>query len=213
MNSDDRPAPEEAKPNSPAKTFLTKTRMVAGAIALGGMIAGALVGIGVQAGIESTGLLGPSVAALIEEQDANFNDINARLRELRIQSTDPEVARGLADLGKLLARQGELQSQANVELAYLGDQVADLKQQALNERGFAGGADFWLKTGESVAVGDQQYVFGMVRDWGNVVDVNLNGEKTRLKVGDTVTTDRCTVFFKQAEHRSDGRVGFDLRCG
>ena len=212
MTSSNQTTPERPRTSESKNPVLTRTRMAAGAIALGGMIVGALVGIAVQAGIESTGLLGPSVSALIEEQEANFNDVNTRLQELMSQSSDPEVAKGLADLGKLLARQGELQTQANTELAYLGSQVANLKQQALDEQGFAGGADFWLKPGESVSVGDQQNVFGVVRSQSNFTDVSLNGKRARMTVGDTVSTDRCTVFFKQAVQRTDERIGFDLSC-
>ena len=213
MSNDDEPADDEVPEKKKNASFLTKPRLVAAGIALGGMIVGSFVGIGVQMGVESTGLLGPSVEALLEEQEANFSDINARLQDLKNQSTDPAVKKSLTDLGKLLARQGELQNQANTELAYLGKQIANLKQESLDERGFAGGADFWLKTGESVSIGDRQNVFGLTRDWGKVVDVNLNGAKARLKVGDTVDTDSCTVFFKQAVQRADGRVGFDVSCG
>ncbi|HNP62806.1 MAG TPA: hypothetical protein PKH39_02670 [Woeseiaceae bacterium] len=193
--------------------WFTRPRLIAAGIALGGMILGSFVGIGVQMGVESTGLLGPSVDALIQEQDANFKIMSARLAELQNQSSDPEVKKSLSELGQLLARQGELQSQANTELSYLGSQIAGLKQAALDEQGFAGGADFWLKTGESVSVGDRSNVFGLVRDWGNVIDVNLNGSKKRMDVGDTMQTESCTVFFKQAVKRNDGRVGFDVSCG
>jgi hypothetical protein len=208
--SDDKETDQEPSPKK--APFLTKSRMIAASIAVGGMIVGSFVGIGVQMGVESTGLLGPSVETLLTEQEANFSDINAHLRELKNQSTDPELTKSLTELGNLLARQGELQTQANTELAYLGDQVAEFRQASLEERGFSGGADFWLKTGESVTVGDRRYVFGVVRDWGKVVDVNLNGKKARLNVGDTVETDTCTVFLKQALTRADGRVGFDISC-
>ena len=57
------------------KSVFTKARMVAAAVGLGGMVLGAIVGVGVQKGVESTGILGPSVDALIAEQQSNFNDI------------------------------------------------------------------------------------------------------------------------------------------
>jgi len=41
----------------------------------------------------------------------------------------------------------------------------------------------------------------------------MNGKKSRLSVGDSVSSDTCTVFFKQAVQRDDGRVGFDVTCG
>ncbi|MGB5353991.1 MAG: hypothetical protein WBN32_10310 [Woeseia sp.] len=195
------------------KVPFTRKNIVAGTIALGGMIVGAVVGIAVQAGVESTGILGPSVEALLEEQQANFSDINARLVELKDQSSDPAVMKSLTDLERLLARQGELQSKANSELTVLADQVANLRQASLDERGFSGGADFWLGSGESVAVGDRKNVMGVTRVWGEVVDVNLNGEKSSMSVGDALTTPDCTVFYRQGRRTNDGRVGFDVTCG
>jgi hypothetical protein len=58
-----------------------------------------------------------------------------------------------------------------------------------------------------------QNVFVVARDWGKVVDVNLNSAKTGMNVGDSVSTDLCTVFFQQAVLRTDGRIGFDVSCG
>lgn len=195
------------------KSLLTRRHIVAGAIALGGMVVGAVVGIAVQAGVESTGILGPSVEALLEEQEANFSDINARLVELKDQSSDPAVKKSLVDLEKLLKRQGDLQAKANSELTVLTDQVAQLRQTSLDERGFAGGADFWLAAGESVAVGDRATVMGVTKVWGEVVDVNLSGEKSSLKVGDSLNTNSCTVFYRQSRRADDGRAGFDVTCG
>ena len=194
------------------KSFFTRDHLQKGGLAVGGMVVGALIGIVIQVGVESTGLLGPSVEALIQEQEANFGDLTAQLEELKNQADDPDLKDRLSELGALLARQGELQTQSNTELAYLTDQVANLEQQSLDERGFASGADFWLKVGESVSIGDRRHVFGVTRDWGTAVDVNLNGDKSRLKVGDTASTESCTVFFKQAIARTDGRVGFDVSC-
>jgi chromosome segregation ATPase len=176
------------------------------------MIVGAIVGIAVQLGIESTGLLGPSLDALLQEQQSNFEEVNTRLDKLKASSHDPALTEELVQLGKLIKRQDELRQQAGLELAFLGEQVATLKQQALDDQGFSAGADFWLKPGESVSVGDDQHVLGVVRKWTTAVDVILNGKKSRLSVGDALNTDACTVFFKQSLARSDGRVGFDLSC-
>ncbi|MCS6760410.1 MAG: hypothetical protein MO852_16900, partial [Candidatus Devosia euplotis] len=176
----------------PAREHLQK-----GGLALGGMVVGAFVGIAIQVGVESTGLLGPSVEALLIEQEANFQDMTDRLQSLKGQSDDPAMQKSLDELSKLLAKQGELQSQSNSEMAYLSGQIANLEQQSLDERGFAGGVDFWLKAGESVSIGDRRHVFGLNRDLGKVVDVNLNGAKSRMRVGDTASTDSCTVYFKQ----------------
>ncbi|MDH4047892.1 MAG: hypothetical protein OEW68_00020 [Gammaproteobacteria bacterium] len=200
-----------------SKSFLTRPRLVAGALALGGMIVGSVVGLGVQMGAESTGLLGPSVEALIAEQQSNFTDVNARLDALKDMSNDKAVIAELTELGKLLNRQDELARQANAELAYLGEQVTELKDRQLADAGFSGGADLWLKSGESVNVGSRDNVFGLLGTRSNFADINLNGTRKRVYVGDPIPVEGdgtdCTIFYKQAKPRADGRVGFDLSCG
>lgn len=194
------------------KAMLDRKLLRSGALALGGMVVGAVVGIAVQVGIESTGLLGPTVDALLAEQQSNFDDVNSRLDHLRAATDDPELSRELSQLAELIQRQDELRQKSNLELAFLGDQLASLKAQSLEEKGFAGGADFWLKPGESVSVGDDRHVLGLVRAWPTAGDVVLNGKKARLSVGSAIEADACTVFFKGLK-RDDGRVGFDVSCG
>ncbi len=195
------------------KRRITKQQLMGGATALGGMIVGAIVGIAVQVGIESTGLLGPSVDQLLSEQDSNFSEIHEHLDTLQQSAGDSEIGEELRALAALIERQDELRKDASAELEYLGGQVASLKDESLSERGYAGGADFWLAPGESVNVGDDRHVIGVVRTWNTAVDVVMNGKKSRLSVGDALNTDDCTVFFKQAVKRDDGRVGFDVACG
>lgn len=195
------------------KKRITKQQLMGGATALGGMIVGAIVGIAVQVGIESTGLLGPSVDLLLSEQDSNFSEIHKHLDTLQQSAGDSEIGAEIRALAALIERQDELRKDASAELEYLGGQVASFKDDSLSERGYAGGADFWLAPGESVNVGDDRHVIGVVRTWNTAVDVVMNGKKSRLSVGDALSTDDCTVFFKQAVKRDDGRVGFDVACG
>ncbi len=187
--------------------------MTSGAVALGGMVVGAIVGIVVQVGVESTGMLGPSVDTLLAEQESNFDEMSSRIDKLRESTEDPALSRELNELADLIRHQDDLRQQTSSELVFLGDQVAELKEESLSERGYAGGADFWLKTGESVNIGDRNHVLGVVRIWNTAVDVIMNGKKSRLSVGDSVGSEQCTVFFKQAVQRDDGRVGFDVACG
>lgn len=196
------------------KALLSRANLQKGSLAIGGMIVGAIVGIAVQVGVESTGILGPSVDALLEEQEANFDAMKARLEEIRTQSDDPAVRKSLGELGKLLARQNELQNQATSEIAVLSNAVASLREQTLDEKGFAGGADIWLGVGESITVGDRSHVLGVVRMWADTADVNFNGTKSRMSVGDLVSVEGldCAVFLKQGR-REDGRAGFDVTCG
>ena len=109
----------------------------------------------------------------------------------------------------------ELQNQATSELAVLSNQVASLRQQSLAEKGFAGGADVWLGVGESITVGDTSHVVGVVRMWSNAADVNFNGTKSRMSVGDVVSVEGldCAVFMKQGRRAEDGRAGFEGTCG
>lgn len=213
----EEPSSEHAAlPARRASALSQKPRLVAAAIGLGGMILGSLVGIGVQVGVESTGLLGPSVESLIAEQQSNFSEVTAQLDALKGLSDDKEVKASIAELGKLLQRQDQLAQQANSELAYMGEQLAEMKKQQLAESGFSGGADFWLKSGESVNVGNRSQVFGLLGFRSTFADINLNGARKRISVGDAVPVQgdgiNCTVFYKQAAPRPDGRIGFDLSC-
>ena len=195
----------------------SKSRIIATASALGGMIVGSIVGIAVQVGVESTGILGPGLDGLIAEQEANFAGMHEHLDALQNATSDPELTVYITELRSLLERQGELSGQASTELRNLGEQVAQLRDEQLAERGFAGGADFWLENGESVNVGDESQVFGLIRYWGSnrAADVNLSGQRQRMAVGDTLAVpgDDCTIFYKQATPRADGRIGFDISCG
>lgn len=194
------------------KTLLTPGNLKGGGTALAGMVVGAVVGIAVQAGVESTGMLGPSVDSLLAEQQENFNEMHLRLDSIRTSTDDPGLNRELTQLAELIHQQDALRQRANTELAFLGGQVATLREDSIAERGFAGGADFWLKPGESVSIGDSRHVLGVIRTWQTAVDVVVNNEKSRLSVGGMVSTDDCDVFFKQSVAREDGRVGFDVAC-
>jgi hypothetical protein len=90
-----------------------------------------------------------------------------------------------------------------------------MRQQQLAESGFSGGADFWLKTGESVTVGPDAQVFGLLGARWTYADINLSGARQRVSVGDAIPLSEqspCTIFYKQATPRADGRIGFDLTC-
>lgn len=194
------------------KGLLSKDIVRTGATALGGMVVGAIVGIAVQVGVEATGILGPSVDALLAEQQTGFDEVNARLDDLRRSTDDPALEKELVALSQLLQQQDELRRKAGSELTLLSNELAALRSQSLEKRGFAGGADVWLGVGESISVGDNNSVFGVNRMWKTAVDVNLNGKKSRLNVGDSISTDKCNVFFRQAMREDDSRAGFDIVC-
>lgn len=204
-------------PQKQAKSLAAKTKMKGAALALGGMIVGSIVGIGVQVGVESTGLLGPSMESVMAEQKSNFDDVTQRIEALKKTSSDPETKKSLAELTSLMKRQDELAQKASAELQYLGEQVETFKKQQLAEAGYSGGADFWLKAGESVNVAGEDQVFGLLSARANFADVNLSGQRKRISIGDLIEVQSgdktCSLFYKQATPRADRRVGFDLDCG
>ena len=183
---------------------------------VGGMIVGTLVGAGVQKGLQSTGLMGPGVETLIAEQHSNFAEVNGKLDALRKVSSDPAAQRTLNELSALLQKQSALSQQTEQQLKVMASEMSASKDRDLAKRGIAGGADFWLKIGESYNLAARDQVFALQGYGGGIVQVSLNGAVKRLNVGDVVeftAGDRkCKVFYKQATPRQDGRVGFDLDC-
>lgn len=199
-----------------AASFKLRVKVRDAAVWIGGMVAGALVGTGVQAVLARTGVLGPGVDSLIADQRANFDEVNSKLDTLRQISRDPEAQKALGDLGKLLQQQGALAAQAEQQLKLMASEVSAGKDRELAERGMSGGADFWLKAGEGLNLGSRDQVFALQAYARGVSVVNLSGKPQRLSVGDvidfTAGEQACKVFFKQATPREDGRVGFDLDC-
>ena len=204
-----------AAPPAPPR-FKLPVRVRDAAVAVGGMVLGALVGTGVQLALARTGVLGPGVDSLLAEQHANFTEVNTKLDSLRQLAPDPEVQRALTELGALLAQQSALAAQTEQQLKLMASEVSASKERELAESGMAGGADFWLKAGESLNLGSRDQVFGLQAYARGISQVNLSGTARRLAVGDVIDfmagERTCKVFFKQATPREDGRVGFDLDC-
>lgn len=209
----EEPASEAAAGATPGhKAFGIRSAM----LAVGGMIVGALVGIAVQTGVESTGLLGPSVGQLLDEQEANFSALDEQLAALRTTASDPEILAGLNAIEGLIERQQALQRSAGSEIGYLTSLVETMRAESLAENGYAGGADFWIGVGESVAVGDERHVLGLTRIERGSIVVNLNGEVSRMAVGNALNFSSeagdCQVSFRQQSRVSDSKVGFDVNC-
>jgi hypothetical protein len=211
MSNVDRPAASPARPR-----LRLPVKLRDATVAVGGMVLGALVGTGVQQVLARTGVLGPGVDSLLAEQQANFAEVNTKLDTLRQLSADPEAQRALTELGTLLEQQSALAAQTEQQLKLMAGEVSASKDRELAESGMAGGADFWLKAGESLNLGSRDQVFALQAYARGISAVNLSGTARRLAVGDVIdftAGDRaCKVFFKQATPREDGRVGFDLDC-
>lgn len=185
------------------------------------MILGALVGMAVQAAVSTTGVLGPGMEDLINEQSTNFQKLEAKLDALR-NTTDPaQIKLMAADLQTLLAQQEKLTQRANEELRGARAEIDRLKEQALEASGTAGGADLWLKAGESVTVGQVGTVLSLVSFSGQTAGtrtqravLNVAGESKTLGVGDAAQVKAggktYKVIYKQIAPRADGRVGFDV---
>jgi uncharacterized coiled-coil protein SlyX len=210
-------AAEEPSVSPAPRRFKLPIKVRDAVLTVGGMVLGALVGTGVQQVLARTGVLGPGVSSLIAEQQENFAEVNTKLDSLRQLSTDPAAQRALTELSQLLAQQGALAAQTEQQLKLMSSELTASKDRELAERGMAGGADFWLKAGESHNLGSRDQVFALQVYQRGVALVNLSGTARRLAVGDVIefmAGDRaCKVFFKQATPREDGRVGFDLDCG
>ncbi len=183
---------------------------------VGGMIVGTLVGAGVQKGLQSTGLMGPGVETLIAEQQSNFTEVNGKLDALRKVSSDPAAQRALNELSAALQKQNALSQRTEQQLKLMATQMSTSKERELAEHGMSGGADFWLKVGESYNLATRDQVFALQGYGNGVAQVSLNGTVKRLAVGGVVEfmagQRACKVFYKQATPRQDGRVGFDLDC-
>jgi hypothetical protein len=215
MSSVEGPAESPASPRFKLPFKLPKLRDAA--VAVGGMVLGALVGTGVQQVLARTGVLGPGVDSLIAAQQANFVEVNSKLDTLRQVSSDPAAQRALAELRTLLTQQGALAAQTEQQLKVLSGEVAASKERELAERGMSGGADFWLKLGESMNLRSAENVFALRGYSQGLATVSLGGAAAkRLAVGDAIDftsgEEACKVFYKQATPRADGRIGFDVDC-
>jgi hypothetical protein len=212
----DQSAPRVASPPQARGSWALRA-----VFAFGGMVLGALVGMAVQAAVSTTGVLGPDMADLITEQSTNFKKLEAKLDAIR-NTTDPAQIKSMAaDLDTLLAEQEKLAQRTHEELRGARAEIDRLKEQLLEATGAAGGANLWLKPGESVTVGQAGTVFSFTNFAGPTsgtrttkVAVNVAGESKPLGVGDAAQvkagSDTYKVIYKQTAPRADGRVGFDL---
>jgi hypothetical protein len=194
-----------------------RLRVTALSFALIGIVFGCALQKFVGGALDATGLFGTTLDTVVEQQTANFQELNAKLAALsKAAPGSPEAATLQKDISTLVATQEKLADRTHVEMKSLQDEVTTLRAQALKENRTVGGADFWLLPSESVTLRDRDSVFSLaaVHYNGSLIDVNLSGKITRHKPGDFLpfeTSDStCKVFYKVAHKREDGRFGFDL---
>lgn len=163
------------------------------------------------------GFFGPDNQQVIEDQQANFAALEAKLAELRLTAGDDPASKALiGELGTLLQEQKNLS--AKKDQLFKATDVAQqtLKEELLRDRGTSGAVDFWIKIGESVILRDPDKAFSVTYFWpgSNQIDVNLSGEKIRMEVGDAIPVKTAqgefTLLFRQTRRDSDERFGFDL---
>ncbi|MEZ6317552.1 MAG: hypothetical protein R3B49_02180 [Phycisphaerales bacterium] len=210
------PSESASAPRSPG--FFRKA-IIGPAIGLVGIVVGAVIGLAVETGVQSTGVLGPGVDTVIAQQADGFAKLDAKLDALRAAES-PEQAKALAgDVQAMVDQQKAYAERTADELRGARAELERLKADALDQAGSAGGADLWLKAGESTTIGHEGFVFSYIKNTygGRTGDltVNAGGAKpVRLIVGGEVTFEEpdgvWRVIYKQAEARADGRVGFDV---
>ncbi|MFP6816750.1 MAG: hypothetical protein VB949_13930 [Pseudomonadales bacterium] len=202
---------DSAKPD--AQPF--RLRLKDWGVATTGMVIGAVIGLAVEFGIESTGVMGPKIDALLEAQAGNFEQIKTKLDELSVTASTPEAQQLLGDLAELVSQQDELTREASSQLQLLEQERISFKKQQLTASGIVTSIDFWLQTGESINVASEQQALGATRIFANAVTVNVTGEKKNMAVGDAVDIagdeQACRVILRKIERESQ-RAGFDIDC-
>lgn len=225
-----KPQPEEAQisnssitednTNTAAEQTKAKSKMKLRLVALGaaifGMVFGAVIEMFVQGAMESTGLFGPTLDSVLEQQETNFTSIQAKLAELSSTQDEKERSRIQKELDTLFKSQEKLAGSINEELIANQKQVESLREESLEKQGSAGGADLWLKAGESISVGSRQNVFSFTGlDAYHRAKINLSGDAQVLELGSfveaTTPDGNWKVFYKQ-KYKGDDRhqSGFDV---
>ena len=163
------------------------------------------------------GFFGPDNQQVIEDQQANFAALEAKLAELRLTAGDDPASKALiGELGSLLQEQKNLSAKKDELFKATDVAQQTLKEELLRDRGTSGAVDFWIKIGESVILLDPDKALSVTYFWpgSNQIDVNLSGEKIRMEVGDAIPVKTSqgdfTLLFRQTRRDSDERFGFDL---
>jgi hypothetical protein len=170
----------------------------------------------VQGALESTGLFGPTLETVMDEQMTNFEEIQAKLNALGATTDEGERETLRQELEALLREQERLTNQTHTEIASNLREIEQLRAQSLEKSGVAAGADVWLSPGQSITVGSRDNVMSLVSvDGYRRARVNLSGKVTVMTAGDFVEapvgSDVWKVFYKQTARGDDNSaVGFDV---
>ena len=223
-SADAEPANDESQDQDAASKLATKAlkqkrKMIRLTIAGVGFLAGSIFGAYVEELLAraNPGFFGPDNQKVIDEQTANFANLDAKLKELKLNADkDPKAIALLGELGEMIQEQKNLAARKDEMF-----KATDIERQMLDDKLLkatetSGTVDFWLKVGESVILVDSDKVFALVNHYTSLGDVNvsLSGQQHRITVGDRLdfeTTDGPrVVIFRHVKRESDGRYGFDL---
>lgn len=217
--------PQPPKPSAAPAPSASPTKRVAGrkvlqlTLAFMGFVVGLVLGPYAEELMAraNPGFFGPDNQQVIEDQQANFAALEAKLAELRLTAGDDPASKALiGELGTLLQEQKDLTAKKDELFKATDIAQQTLKEDLLRERGTSGAIDFWIKIGESVILRDPDKSLSVTYFWAgtNQIEINLSGEKMRLDVGDAVPVKTsqgdCTLIYRQTRRESDQRFGFDL---
>lgn len=185
---------------------------------IGSLIAGGIVGAAISSAFAWAEAQLPNSVTLdrvIEEQRTQFANLQDTVGQLRSQASTPETRQLVEELKKNLGVHQQFVSRNQEDLKRFASEVTALREQLRQEKGFSGGADFWLGAGESMRLAGDSNVLAVTYLTSQRVDVNFNGNKQRLAIGDAVEFSDgardCKAFVRQ-KPREDRRAGFDVIC-
>jgi len=218
--TDPAPTPTQAEtPPQPAPPRSLFRRIIANPLGkLGAVIVGAIIGLAVETGVDSTGVLGPGLEDVLARQADGFALLDSKLDALNKAENLDQAKTLAADISAQVAQQQATAERLGGELRGARAEIERLRTDAIAASGAVGGAGVWLKPGESIAVGHRGNTFTFMSfsysGSTDKIEANVNGEKRRMEVGDSAefTTPEGVfrVVFKLAERRVDGRIGFDV---
>lgn len=159
---------------------------------------------------------GPTLEKLMDEQKTSFASMQESLAALRSAAPSADLRDLIGKLQQEMGSQEEFSKRYQTELRAYVQEVAQLRQQLRTEKGFSGGADFWLGAGESVRLAGEANVLGVLYAHRSYSTVNFNGERRNMVVGDAVDfstgDETCKAIYRQIPRQADRRVGFDVIC-
>lgn len=189
-------------------------KLIGAAAALGGLVFGGVVEYFIGNALDSTGLFGPTIENVIDEQVANFSAVQDKLAALERAATDADRSELTRELAALLSQQEQLATRTHTELQDSQQQIETLREEALRAGGASSGFDFRLGAGESVNVGSRENAFALLRYHNGGATVSLNGESKFIRPGDIVEAQAggstYRVLFRAYPTREQPRGGFDV---